>query len=124
MTITITIPDAAPAILAAYLLVGLLAYVPLNHWAAHFISPRRRGLEVWKDASLGRILTGILASMVFWPLLLRLVLRDEWRYGLGKRWRYSRCGGCCSTCHGTGVSNDRETNGRCWDCYGSGHVHR
>jgi len=31
--------------------------------------------------------------------------------------------GCCSTCCGTGNSQDIETNGRCWDCYGTGHLH-
>jgi hypothetical protein len=31
--------------------------------------------------------------------------------------------GCCSTCDGTGVSGDAETNGKCWDCYGTGHTH-
>lgn len=31
--------------------------------------------------------------------------------------------GCCSTCKGTGNSNDIETNGKCWDCYGTGHCH-
>ncbi|QIN94057.1 hypothetical protein PP459_gp176 [Streptomyces phage Wakanda] len=31
--------------------------------------------------------------------------------------------GCCSTCEGTGVSGDIETNGKCWDCYGTGHTH-
>lgn len=32
------------------------------------------------------------------------------------------CSGCCSTCKGTGGSNDVETNGKCWDCYGTGHL--
>jgi hypothetical protein len=31
--------------------------------------------------------------------------------------------GCCSACDGTGISGDAETNGRCWDCYGTGHTH-
>lgn len=31
--------------------------------------------------------------------------------------------GCCSSCKGTGASNDVETNGLCWDCYGTGHTH-
>lgn len=32
--------------------------------------------------------------------------------------------GCCSTCDGTGSSSDIETNGQCWDCCGTGHVHK
>lgn len=32
--------------------------------------------------------------------------------------------GCCSECGGTGVDpSSTETNGRCWDCYGTGHLH-
>lgn len=31
--------------------------------------------------------------------------------------------GCCYTCNGTGTSFDIETNGQCWDCYGTEHVH-
>lgn len=31
--------------------------------------------------------------------------------------------GCCPTCDGNGISNDMETNGKCWDCYGTGHIH-
>lgn len=30
---------------------------------------------------------------------------------------------CCTSCRGTGISGDIETNGRCWDCRGTGHVH-
>lgn len=90
MTITITIPDGAFLALYAYLLVGLLAYVPLNHWAARFISPRRSGLEVWKDTRLKFILTRLPACAVVWPLYLAAIVRDEWRWGLGRRWRNRR----------------------------------
>lgn len=39
------------------------------------------------------------------------------------RWRFHRKG-CCSNCGGTGVdASSPETNGRCWDCYGTGHTH-
>ena len=31
--------------------------------------------------------------------------------------------GCCTSCKGTGSSYDVETNGQCWDCYGTGHLH-
>ena len=31
--------------------------------------------------------------------------------------------GCCTACAGTGVSGDAETNGKCWDCLGTGHPH-
>lgn len=31
--------------------------------------------------------------------------------------------GCCTACKGSGVSGDIETNGKCWDCYGTGHPH-
>lgn len=33
--------------------------------------------------------------------------------------------GCCSACGGTGTDiASPETNGRCWDCYGTGHTHQ
>lgn len=33
--------------------------------------------------------------------------------------------GCCSACNGTGIDiASPETNGRCWDCYGTGHAHK
>jgi hypothetical protein len=31
--------------------------------------------------------------------------------------------GCCTSCNGTGCSHDVETNGKCWDCRGTGHLH-
>ncbi len=31
--------------------------------------------------------------------------------------------GCCATCDGTGLTNDPDTGGRCWDCSGTGHDH-
>lgn len=32
--------------------------------------------------------------------------------------------GCCTACDGYGVDIDSiETNGKCWDCYGTGHCH-
>jgi len=32
--------------------------------------------------------------------------------------------GCCSACNGTGIDiASPETNGKCWDCYGTGHTH-
>ncbi|AXQ63339.1 hypothetical protein SEA_COMRADE_69 [Streptomyces phage Comrade] len=31
--------------------------------------------------------------------------------------------GCCDTCDGKGTSYDEQTGGKCWDCYGTGHVH-
>lgn len=31
--------------------------------------------------------------------------------------------GCCHTCDGKGTSNDPQTSGKCWDCYGTGHTH-
>lgn len=38
------------------------------------------------------------------------------------RWRFHR--GCCTACGGTGVDpSSPETNGQCWDCYGTGHPH-
>ena len=38
------------------------------------------------------------------------------------RWRY--CRGCCSSCDGSGSdASAPETGGRCWDCYGTGHLH-
>lgn len=40
-----------------------------------------------------------------------------------ERRRLRRCQGCCSSCGGTGASRDAETNGRCWDCYSTGHTH-
>lgn len=40
------------------------------------------------------------------------------------RWRCRRRPvGCCTSCKGTGSSYDVETNGRCWDCHGTGHTH-
>jgi len=32
--------------------------------------------------------------------------------------------GCCDNCGGTGLdASAEETNGKCWDCYGTGHCH-
>lgn len=31
--------------------------------------------------------------------------------------------GCCGACDGSGYTYDIATNGRCWDCYGTGHCH-
>lgn len=31
--------------------------------------------------------------------------------------------GCCSTCDGTGMAADVDTNGLCSDCYATGHDH-
>jgi len=37
----------------------------------------------------------------------------------------TRAPGCCDVCGGTGLVGLAavETGGRCWDCYGTGHVH-
>lgn len=84
---TITIPGWVFTALFLYALVGVLLYVPLNHWAARFISPRRRGLQVWRGIRYSYIPVGVLASLAAWPLMIRALLRDEWRWGLGRRWR-------------------------------------
>lgn len=118
MTITITITADMIGLLCLYLLVGALLFVPLNHWAAGFISPRRRGWDVWRNVRPRRLILSFFGCLVAWPQFLAMLIKDEW-----KRWRRKRCKGCCSTCDGTGGSMDPETNGRCWDCRGTGHQH-
>lgn len=63
-----------------------------------------------------------------WALVMSLGAWNLERIGRWARrvgdWRCRRRPvGCCSSCEGTGSSYDIETNGRCWDCYGTGHCH-
>lgn len=125
MHISFTIPIWVFVALAVYYSIGLLLWAPLWFYSSRFISPSRRGREVWHGVTTLQLFgTCFIGSGLFWPLILQECVRNDWKYGVGHRirGRWHR-DGCCSACKGTGCSNDPETNGRCWDCRGTGHPH-
>lgn len=42
----------------------------------------------------------------------------------GQRFVRKATEGCCTACGGTGTGmSSPESNGKCWDCFGTGHEH-
>lgn len=129
MTVSFTIPDWVFAALVVHLVIGAVLWLPLQFWAARFISPKRSALWYLRRNRWWTNLLAWVVTMPLWPWLIWDLSRDEWKHGLGKPWRqriacrWGTSPGCCSSCRGTGTSRDIETNGRCWDCYGTGHAH-
>lgn len=69
-------------VLLAYYLLGLILYVPLTHWTAKFISPRRTGRAVWEGGTPKRLfLTLFIGSGFLWPLVLKECIHLERKYG-------------------------------------------
>lgn len=88
MTISFTIPSWILWTLATYYVVGLLQWPFLVMWTARFISPRLTGWQRFKGFSAKQLVLGLLiGSGLLWPLMVGDTLKDEWRYGLGKKWR-------------------------------------
>ena len=88
MHISFTIPTWIFWILAAYCIIGLIAWAPMCCWASRFISPRPRGMRVWFRGSWLHLVASVLiGGGLLWPIMLVDLCRSEWRYGLGRKWR-------------------------------------